>query len=121
MRNIISIFMHKAIRFPDTACVQRPFRPYFQTREKKRSQDKSVFARSYLCGQNKVQQEDSTLQYNWTEFEDDKLKRILADTIVTVNGRNSYHIQYKVDTFLFNEVPVEELNRRKMGIRRQRR
>lgn len=36
---------------------------------------------------------DSTIQYNWTEFEDDQLKRILADTIVTINGIHSYHME----------------------------
>ncbi len=30
---------------------------------------------------------DSTVEYNWTEFQDDRLKRILADTIITINGR----------------------------------
>jgi hypothetical protein len=36
---------------------------------------------------------DSTITYNWTKFEDKELKRILADTIVTVNGSNSYHME----------------------------
>ena len=36
---------------------------------------------------------DSTIHYNWTEFEDDELKRILADTIVTINGTDSYHME----------------------------
>lgn len=36
---------------------------------------------------------DSTLTYNWTEFEDDKLKKVLADTIITVNNQVSYHIE----------------------------
>jgi hypothetical protein len=36
---------------------------------------------------------DSTVSYNWTEFEDRELKRILADTIITINGRYSYHME----------------------------
>ncbi len=36
---------------------------------------------------------DSTIDYNWTEFVDDKLKRILADTIITINGTDSYHLE----------------------------
>ena len=36
---------------------------------------------------------DSTITYNWTEFEDDNLKKILADTIITINGKNSYHLE----------------------------
>ena len=36
---------------------------------------------------------DSTIQYNWTEFMDDTLKRILADTILTINGKHSYHLE----------------------------
>ncbi|MCM1180213.1 MAG: hypothetical protein NC347_08165 [Clostridium sp.] len=40
---------------------------------------------------------DSTITYNWTEFTNDKLKRILADTILTINGRNSYHIEAQME------------------------
>ncbi len=36
---------------------------------------------------------DSTISYNWTEFEDDELRRTLADTILTINERDSYHIE----------------------------
>lgn len=36
---------------------------------------------------------DSTITYNWTEFEDKELKRILADTILTINGIHSYHME----------------------------
>lgn len=36
---------------------------------------------------------DSSITYNWTEFEDDTLRRILADTIITINGRDSYHLE----------------------------
>ncbi|MCM1027497.1 MAG: hypothetical protein NC432_13775 [Roseburia sp.] len=39
---------------------------------------------------------DSDITYHWTEFEDEELRRILADTILTVGGgRNphSYHIE----------------------------
>jgi len=37
--------------------------------------------------------ENSKITYNWTEFVDDKLKKTLADTIITVNGKDSYHIE----------------------------
>ncbi|MCM1180892.1 MAG: hypothetical protein NC347_11585, partial [Clostridium sp.] len=40
---------------------------------------------------------DSTITYNWTEFTNDKLKRILADTILTINGKNSYHIEAQME------------------------
>ncbi len=36
---------------------------------------------------------DSTITYNWTEFVGDELKRILADTIITINGAGSYHME----------------------------
>lgn len=36
---------------------------------------------------------DSTISYNWTEFEDKELRRILADTILTINGIDSYHLE----------------------------
>ena len=36
---------------------------------------------------------DSTITYNWTEFEDKELKKVLADTIITINGIFSYHIE----------------------------
>ena len=36
---------------------------------------------------------DSKITYNWTEHEDKDLKRTLADSILTINGRNSYHIE----------------------------
>jgi hypothetical protein len=36
---------------------------------------------------------DSTITYNWTEFEDEELRKVLADTILTINGRYSYHIE----------------------------
>ena len=47
---------------------------------------------------------DSTVEYNWTEFTDENLKRILADTIITINGRYSYHMEAQVgkdDTIVF--------------------
>jgi len=37
--------------------------------------------------------EDSSIIYHWTEFEDDELRRILADTIISINGRQSYHLE----------------------------
>ena len=36
---------------------------------------------------------DSTITYNWTEFQDDELRRTLADTILTINDWYSYHIE----------------------------
>lgn len=36
---------------------------------------------------------DSTLTYNWTEHHDDDLNRTIADTIITINGEHSYHIE----------------------------
>ena len=36
---------------------------------------------------------NSTISYHWTEFEDDRLRRILADTILTINECYSYHIE----------------------------
>ncbi len=36
---------------------------------------------------------DSTITYNWTEHIDDHLHRYLADTILTVNGQYSYHLE----------------------------
>ena len=40
---------------------------------------------------------DSTIAYNWTEFEDDRLRRILADTILTINGTHSYHLEAQME------------------------
>ena len=39
---------------------------------------------------------DSEIEYHWTEFVDDELKRTLADTIITVNRYNIYHIEAQV-------------------------
>lgn len=36
---------------------------------------------------------DSKITYNWTEHEDKDLKRSLADSILTINGKDSYHIE----------------------------
>lgn len=36
---------------------------------------------------------DSTIQYNWTEFKDKELRSVLADTIITINGVYSYHME----------------------------
>lgn len=41
--------------------------------------------------------EDSTITYNWTEFVDTKLRRTLADTILTINGKHSYHIEAQME------------------------
>ncbi len=40
---------------------------------------------------------DSAITYNWTEFEDNKLKKILADTILTINGQYSYHLEAQIE------------------------
>lgn len=40
---------------------------------------------------------DSKITYNWTEFEDDRLRRILADTILTINGIHSYHLEAQME------------------------
>ena len=39
---------------------------------------------------------DSKITYNWTEHEDKELKRTLADSILTINGRDSYHIEAQI-------------------------
>ena len=36
---------------------------------------------------------DSTITYNWTEFHDDNLTKTIADTILTIGGIHSYHIE----------------------------
>ena len=36
---------------------------------------------------------DSTITYNWTEHENKELKKTLSDSILTINGTNSYHIE----------------------------
>ena len=36
---------------------------------------------------------DSKITYNWTEHTDKDLNRTLADSILTINGRDSYHIE----------------------------
>ena len=41
--------------------------------------------------------EDSTITYNWTEFVDTELRRTLADTIITINGKYSYHIEAQME------------------------
>ena len=48
--------------------------------------------------------EDSIIQYNWTEFADDELKKILADTILTINNKQSYHLEAQMtndETIIF--------------------
>lgn len=40
---------------------------------------------------------DSTITYNWTEFEDESLRCILADTILTINNRYSYHLEAQIE------------------------
>ena len=36
---------------------------------------------------------NSTITYNWTEHEDKNLKKTLSDSILTINGKDSYHIE----------------------------
>ncbi len=36
---------------------------------------------------------NSKITYNWTEHEDKNLKKTLSDSILTINGRDSYHIE----------------------------
>lgn len=36
---------------------------------------------------------DSEITYNWTEFENNELRTVLSDTIITINGKYSYHIE----------------------------
>jgi hypothetical protein len=40
---------------------------------------------------------ESTITYNWTEFEDDRLKKVLADTILTINSCHSYHMEAQIE------------------------
>lgn len=40
--------------------------------------------------------EDSEVDYNWTEHHDDDLRKTLADTIVTINHSDSYHIEMQM-------------------------
>ena len=40
---------------------------------------------------------DSIITYNWTEFVDGELRRTLADTIVTIDGKYSYHIEVQIE------------------------
>ena len=46
---------------------------------------------------NTTYTEDSTITYNWTEFVDTELRHTLADTILTINGRHSYHIEAQME------------------------
>lgn len=39
---------------------------------------------------------DSSITYNWTEYENQDLKKTLADTILTINNRFSYHIEIQM-------------------------
>ena len=39
---------------------------------------------------------DSTITYNWTEHHDDDLQRTIADTILTINGKHSYHMEAQI-------------------------
>ena len=39
---------------------------------------------------------DSTVSYNWTEFIKDDMKGMLADTIITINESDRYHIEVQM-------------------------
>ena len=39
----------------------------------------------------------SIVTYNWTEFEKEDLRKILADTILTINGKYSYHLEAQME------------------------
>ena len=39
---------------------------------------------------------DSSITYNWTEFESDELRTVLADTIITIDGKYSYHLEAQI-------------------------
>lgn len=39
---------------------------------------------------------DSKVTYNWTENTDDKLKRTLSDTIITINEHFSYNVEFQM-------------------------
>ena len=40
---------------------------------------------------------DSFITYNWTEQIDSSLKRVLADTILTIGGTHSYHVEAQME------------------------
>ena len=39
---------------------------------------------------------DSEVEYHWTEHHDDELRKTLADTIVTINHKDSYHVEIQM-------------------------
>ena len=39
---------------------------------------------------------DSEVDYHWTEHHDDELKKTLADTIITINHKDSYHVEIQM-------------------------
>ena len=39
---------------------------------------------------------DSEVTYNWTEFHDEELRKTLADTIITIDGKYSYHLEAQI-------------------------
>lgn len=39
---------------------------------------------------------DSTVTYHWTEHQDQDLRRTLADTIITINHQDSYHVEIQM-------------------------
>ena len=38
------------------------------------------------------------MEYNWKEFQDDRLKRILSDPIMTINGQHAYYLEVQMET-----------------------
>ena len=40
---------------------------------------------------------ESKVEYNWTEFQDEDLKRILADTILTIDSKYAYHLEAQIE------------------------
>ena len=40
---------------------------------------------------------DSKITYNWTEFVDNDLKKVLADTIITINDKHPYHMEAQIE------------------------
>lgn len=39
---------------------------------------------------------DSTIDYNWTEFDEEEYPRTLADTVITINHQYSYHVEARL-------------------------
>ena len=46
---------------------------------------------------------NSKITYNWTEHEDKELKRTLSDSILTINGRDIYHME-ELQNLIMNDI-----------------